>query len=144
MTKLILKAKRNPNRGPKREPFKLVRWETFKEMKDKVDKLQLKIALEVRNKNMERASRFAEILVRSQAAQILAVKRVVTNIGARNPGLSSRPIKSNKDYQLLLDQLRAFALKKVIYKASPLRRTYVPIHYLDSLGRLDQSQCQPI
>jgi hypothetical protein len=103
-----------------REPFNLISSTDIKKLQSKVDDLQIKIALAIKNRMLKNAERLVTILVRSKAAQLLAVRKVITNTGARSPGWSKKVLTTNSEYAELLKNLREIVCRPKTYKASPL------------------------
>jgi len=76
------KAKRKLIR---KEPFRLITPQQKRECTEKVEILQFQIADAYKRGDIKAAQRNVEILIRSKASYILAVRKVVTNIGSRTP-----------------------------------------------------------
>lgn len=84
------------------------------------------IALAKRSGNIEKAYLYAEELIKSEAARVIAVHRVVTNTGQRSKGLSKEKLTTNEDYQNMVDKLILIITNPKEYKATPLDRIYIP------------------
>jgi len=112
----------------KKESFNLVTPEEYRGMQTKVSELQHKISLALTDDNKKKAKRLATILVRTKAAQILAVRRVISNVGARSPGWSIPRLqpKTNTQYAALLDQLHKAIKRPLNYVSTPLYRIHIP------------------
>nr|ALO21699.1 putative HNH endonuclease [Stephanosphaera pluvialis] len=97
-------------------------------MVEKVETLQIDIALAYKNKLHKRLRKLSNILIRSKAAHIIAVKRVATNKGVRSPGWSVPrvPITTNREYQKLVDDLYSITRNPNSYKSAPLYRVMIP------------------
>lgn len=77
--------------------------------------------------NKKKAERLGIILVRSKAAQVVAVRRVISNVGARSPGWSVPRVQptTNAQYATLLDQLNKAIKRPLDYVSTPLYRIYI-------------------
>jgi RNA-directed DNA polymerase len=111
-----------------KEPLMIVNPTEFKEMQQKVDKLQCDIVSALKDSNENKANRLATILVRSKAAHVVSLHRLLTNKGFRSPGWSTPNTvpKTNSEYSNLLNQLKDIISKPTEYKAQPLYRIYLP------------------
>ena len=69
--------------------------------------------------------KLAEKLVKNRLSHILAVHRVVTNKGARSPGIKEKPVQTNKQYYELIDKLDYIVNNINKYKAKPLKRIFI-------------------
>ena len=99
-----------------------VNWETIDWLQAERDvrRLQRRIAQAVREKHMGKARELCHILTRSQPAKWLAVRRVITNRGARTPGVDNILWKTPSQYWDA-----AQSLTRQGYRAAPLRRVYI-------------------
>src|SRR3989442_15899922 len=98
----------------KRQP----NWEAidWSKAEREVKQLQRRIAQAVREKRWGKVRVLCRILTRSQSAKWLAVRRVITNKGARTPGVDNNPWRSS--HQFLAARQ---AVKREGYRAQPLR-----------------------
>lgn len=96
------------------------------EARVKVASLQTNIALALRRGDQETALKSSLRLVRSKAARVLAVHRVITNKGYRSAGYKDKKPIKNVEYIHLVDSLWQVVKKPNSYRAKPLRRIYVP------------------
>jgi RNA-directed DNA polymerase len=86
-----------------------------------VRRLQIRIAKAVREGRHGRVKALQWLLTRSFAGKALAVKRVVSNRGRKTPGVDGVIWSTQKQKMEAVHNLRRLG-----YKALPLRRTYVP------------------
>jgi len=86
-----------------------------------VRQLQMRIAKAFREGKHRKAKALQWILAHSYYAKLLAVKRVVSNKGAKTPGIDGVTWKTS------LQKIKAAtSLKRRGYKTQPLRRIYIP------------------
>ncbi len=85
-----------------------------------VKQLQRRIAQAVREKRWGKVRVICRILTRSQSAKWLAVRRVITNKGARTPGVDNILWCSPQQFWQA-----AQSLTRQGYRAQPLRRVYI-------------------
>ena len=98
--------------------WKTVQWNIAEE---KVFRLQLRIYKAAVNKEFEKMYKIQKLLISSQLAKLLAVKRVTQdNAGKRTPGVDRQLIKTTSQKFKLANQL------KVDGKSSSILRTYIP------------------
>ena len=83
-------------------------------------RLQRRIAQAVREKRWGKVRVLCRILTRSQSAKWLAVRRVITNRGARTPGVDNILWRSPQQHWEA-----AQSLTRRGYRAQPLRRVYI-------------------
>ena len=95
------------------------------ELKENIRHKQNEIALAYRSGDKITSFKLAEKLVQNRQAHILAVHRVVTNKGARSPGIKEKPVKTNKQYYELVDEIGYIVKNVNRYKARPLRRIFI-------------------
>jgi len=102
----------------KRQP----NWETidWSNAEREVKRLQRRIAQAVREKRWGKVRVLCRILTRSQSAKWLAVRRVITNKGARIPGVDNTLWRSPQQFWEA-----AQSLTRRGYRAQPLRRVYI-------------------
>jgi len=102
----------------KRQP----NWETidWSKAEREVKQLQRRIAQAVREKRWGKVRVLCRILTRSQSAKWLAVRRVITNKGARTPGVDNILWWSPQQFWDA-----AQSLTRRGYRAQPLRRVYI-------------------
>eukprot|EP00210_Caulerpa_lentillifera_P009610 g9167.t1 len=65
---------------------------SLQEVKDKVLKIQRKIAMVYRSGKKDEAYKLANSILLKHNAHIIAVHRVVTNKGSRTPGIGEKPV----------------------------------------------------
>jgi len=100
-----------------------VKWEAidWNHLKEQVHRLQVRIAKAVKEKRWGKVKSLQHTLVTSWSAKALAVKKVTSNKGKHTPGVDGITWKTAKA------KIQAIStLKKRGYKASPLRRVYIP------------------
>ena len=85
-----------------------------------VKRLQRRIAQAVREQRWGKVRVLCRILTRSQSAKWLAVRRVITNKGARTPGMDNILWRTPQQYWEAAQSLRRRG-----YRALPLRRVYI-------------------
>jgi len=85
-------------------------------------KLQRKIIVAWKEKDLQKVYLIQEILVNKLAARALAVRKVTSNKGAQSPGLDKIVIRTDKEKMELINLLKD--LKD--YKASPVKRVMIP------------------
>jgi RNA-directed DNA polymerase len=99
-------------------PWDSINWPR---MEREVRRLQERIAKAVRNGHHHRAKALQWLLTHSQAAKLLAVKRVTSNAGRKTPGVDGVKWTTPKQkWQAVM------SLKRRSYRAQPLRRIYIP------------------
>jgi len=101
---------------------KLKHWKSinWKQVKQKVKSLQLRIAKAIKEGKHNKARALQWLLTHSFAAKLLAVKRVTENSGKRTPGVDGVRWKTPTQ------KLRAaLSLIRKGYKALPLRRLFI-------------------
>lgn len=100
-----------------------INWSTIDwcQVESQVHRLQTRIAKAFREGKYNKAKALQWLLTHSLSARLLAVKRVVTNKGAKTPGVDNVVWKTSKQ------KVKAvLSLKRGGYKAQPLRRIYIP------------------
>lgn len=116
MTGLIMPGA--PNASQSNTGWQQVCWD---HVGKNVFRLQMRIAKAVCNKQYGKVKSLQWLLVNSASAKLLAVKRVTTTKGGKTPGIDGVVWITPEDkYQA------ACNLKVRGYKASPLRRVYIP------------------
>lgn len=91
------------------------------EVEKHVYRLQVRIAKSIREQQWGKARALQHLLSRSQAAKLLAVKRVISNKGSRTAGIDGVTWRSPGQYWRAVQILRTAG-----YQAQPLRRIYIP------------------
>lgn len=98
--------------------WKTIQWNIAEE---KVFRLQLRIYKAAANQEFEKMYKIQKLLISSQSAKLLAVKRVTQdNAGKKTPGVDKQLIKTASQKFKLASQL------KVDGKSFPILRTYIP------------------
>ena len=98
-------------------PWEEIDW--FK-ARGEVKRLQRRIAQAVREKRWGKVRVLCRILTRARSAKWLAVRRVITNKGARTPGVDNLRWRTPQQYWEAAQSLRRRG-----YRAQPLRRVYL-------------------
>ena len=88
---------------------------------DSVRRLQLRIAKACKEGQKGKVKALQWLLTHSKSAKLLAVRRVTTNRGKRTPGLDGIVWRTSRQKWLAANDLNRKG-----YKASPLRRIYIP------------------
>ena len=86
-----------------------------------VQRLQVRIVKEWKNKKYKTVKHLQKLLRRSLSARLLAVKRVTANSGKKTPGIDRVVWKTSEDKWSAVEQLKS---KK--YTPQPMRRIYIP------------------
>jgi RNA-directed DNA polymerase len=97
-------------------PWEAIDW---RKAEGEVKRLQRRIAQAVREQRWGKVRVLCRILTRSQSAKWLAVRRVITNKGARTPGVDNILWRTPQQYWEA-----ARSLQRRGYRAQPLRRVY--------------------
>lgn len=90
-------------------------------IRQQVRRLQVRIAKAIKDGDRRRASALQWLLTHSHSARLLAVWRVTTNRGAKTPGIDKVIWRTDRQKFHAADNLKRHG-----YKASPLRRIYIP------------------
>jgi len=98
--------------------WKALNW---KALRQQVRRLQVRIAKAIKNGDRRKASALQWLLTHSQAAKLLAVRRVTTNRGAKTPGVDNVIWRTDRQKFQAADNLKRHG-----YKPKPLRRIYIP------------------
>jgi len=103
-------------------PTEIVSWTdiNWSTVRNRVRKLQLRIAKATRQQQWRRVRQLQRCLTRSFSAKLLAVKKVTENRGRRTPGVDGE-IWSTPAAKLKA----ALGLRSTRYRALPLRRVYI-------------------
>lgn len=124
----VFKKKQKPmSTRTKRERFHLPDGTTISQLKQEVIALQSELAVAVRKRESAEVTRLTNKILRSPKAQYWAVYRTISSTGARSKGLSDkdRPTTNVQYYQLRNDLWQIIKNPKS-YKATPLKRIYIP------------------
>jgi RNA-directed DNA polymerase len=119
----IEEAGGNTSRSDAASPNKPNNWHSidWKLVMKFVGKAQQRIAQAAMNKDFRRVARLQRNLVRSWQAKALAVRKVTTNRGKRTSGIDRELWGTPKSKWAAVCRLGSAR-----YKASPLRRVYIP------------------
>lgn len=93
----------------------------WKTVQMEVKRLQMRIAKAVKLKKYRKVKSLQWLLTHSFHAKLLAVKRVTSNKGKNTPGVDGVVLKTSRQKMDTVKQLQRRG-----YKASPLRRVYIP------------------
>ena len=98
-------------------------WQTIQwnQANTEVKQLQMRIAKAIREKSYGKAKALQWLLTHSFSAKALAVKRVMTNSGAKTPGVDGVVWKKPEEKMQAV-----YSLQRRGYKPQPLRRIYIP------------------
>ena len=86
-----------------------------------VNQLQMRIAKATRENRWGKVRALQHLLTHSFYGKLLAVKRVISNKGAKTPGIDGKIWRKPSDYWY-----GALSLSSHGYRAQPLRRIYIP------------------
>ena len=93
----------------------------WEEIKFRVNRLQTRIAKATHNENWNLVKRLTYLLIHSHSAKLLAVRIITQNHGKRTAGVDGQL------WTAASDKMRAvLSLTDQQYRASPLRRIYIP------------------
>ncbi len=93
----------------------------------KVNKIQGKIRTEyVKNGNSKLVTKLQKDLVLTWEARLLAVHRVMNNKGKNTPGVDKVIWQSKEDVDAAISLLRQETASSHTYKATPVRRVFIP------------------
>jgi len=98
--------------------WKTIIWST---VQYEVERLQLRIAKAINTGRYHKVKALQWLLTHSFSAKLLAIKRATENAGKKTPGIDGVVWKTDKQ-----KINAAYTLKRVGYKAQPLRRIYIP------------------
>ena len=101
-----------------KSPWDLIDW---RKAEKETKKLQGRIAKAVKEGNQRKVKALQWILSKSFYAKSLAVRRVTTNKGGKTPGVDGVILETLEDKAQMVDDL-----KRLGYKAYPLRRVFIP------------------
>lgn len=93
----------------------------WQQAQDEVYRLQMRIAKAFREGKHNKVKSLQWLLTHSFSAKVIAVKRVVTNRGAKTPGVDKILWKTSKQ-----KMTAALTLKRRGYQTKPLKRIYIP------------------
>jgi retron-type reverse transcriptase len=112
---------------PKRETFKPPNGRTINQLQTYISELQAQLAEAIRRQEMPEITRLIRSMVRSKDCMAHAVQRTISSTGAKSKGYkdTSRPV-TQKAYNDLMQHLWKIIKHPGSYKASPLRRIYIP------------------
>lgn len=98
----------------------------WRKVESKIKDLQEKIVIATINKEYKEVYRLQWIILQSFEAKALAIRKVVTNKGKRTSGVDNIVWKGSKDYEKAIQELVKITKNPERYKASPVRRVYIP------------------
>lgn len=105
----------------RKEHWKLPYGLSWKTVEQKVKRLQMRIAQAAKQRRFRSMRSLQWILAHSYYAKLLAIKRVTSNKGKYTPGIDGVVWKTSRQKMRAVKQLRRRG-----YKASSLRRVYIP------------------
>ena len=94
---------------------------TWKKVQRSVKRLQVRIAKAAKQLKFRLVRSLQRVLAHSYFAKLLAIRRVTSNKGRNTPGIDGVIWKTSRQKLNAVKQLRRHG-----YKASPLRRVYIP------------------
>jgi len=104
------------------EDWEEIQWS---QLEQRVKRLQERIFRVTRDKDWARVKNLQKLLVRSQSARLLAIKRVTQeNKGKYTPGVDGEIYATSEARWKLAEEVRQTDIFK--YKCKPLRRVYIP------------------
>lgn len=98
----------------------------WKKAEDKIKDLQEKIVIATVNKDFKKVYLIQWMIISSFEGKALAVRRVITNKGGKTPGVDEIVWNKPSDYWKAILTLTEVAKNPNEYKASPLRRVWIP------------------
>ena len=99
------------------QDWKFLPWDKIRQ---RVRRLQMRIAKAIKEKHYGKARALQWTLTHSHSAKLLAVQRVMTNKGARTPGVDKKVWRTDQQKLAAISLLRRRG-----YKPQPLRRIYI-------------------
>lgn len=111
----------------KRERFIPPNGQTIVNLKQTVVELQSQLAVAIRCRDERLVSSVTQRILRSKLCQSYAVYRTISSKGARSLGITekNRPF-TNEHYELLRQEVWKAVKNPQSYKATPLKRIYIP------------------
>jgi RNA-directed DNA polymerase len=103
-------------------------WHTIDWIKanEYVEHLQGKIVEATCVEDWKRVYNLQRQIVMSFSGRALAIRRVVTNSGGKTPGIDGIVWRGSDDYMTAIEALKEIVMNPKGYRASPLRRVYIP------------------
>lgn len=98
----------------------------WKKAEEKVKVLQEKIAIATERCDMREVYKLQWILLQTFEAKAIAIRRVVTNKGGKTFGTDRKVWNGPREYWLAIKELAAIIENPNKYKASPVRRVWIP------------------
>jgi RNA-directed DNA polymerase len=98
-------------------------WKLFHE---EVSKIQEEIVMAYKNKNLRLVYQLQRKLVTSLSGRALATRRVITNSGGSTPGIDKQLWDNPSKRMDALLELKEITNNPKGYKASPLKRVWIP------------------
>lgn len=112
----------------KREKFNIqpLGW-TISKLKLEVLKMQMNLAVAIRNQNTDSVNHWVNKILRSSTCRYWSIYKTISSPGARSKGIGdqTRPI-TNKQYLALYHELWEIVKSPKNYKSSPLKRIWIP------------------
>jgi RNA-directed DNA polymerase len=101
----------------------IIPWKTFY---GEVALLQEELIMAYRKGDMKMVYRLQRKLISSAAARAIAVRRVTVNAGSKTPGIDNIVWDSPAQRTKGMDELKEIVMNPKGYKASPVKRVYIP------------------
>lgn len=112
-----------PNRAKLGKEWHNINW---KKAEEKVKVLQEKITIATKINDMKEVYKLQWILLQTFEAKAVAIRRVVTNKGGKTSGLDRKIWNGPQEYWLAIKELAAILENPKKYKASPVKRVWIP------------------
>lgn len=111
----------------KREIFKIPNGEKLNWLRQKIIKLQSELAVVIRERESAQVTQLIKYIIRNKFTQYWAVYRTISSQGSRSKGITDKvKLSTQKDYDSLRKQLWQIIKCPENYKASPLKRIWIP------------------
>nr|YP_010700502.1 putative group II intron reverse transcriptase/maturase mat2 [Strombomonas costata]WCH63642.1 putative group II intron reverse transcriptase/maturase mat2 [Strombomonas costata] len=111
----------------KREIFKIPNGEKITWLRQRIIRMQSDLAVVIRERETAQVTRLVKYIIRNKLTQYWAVYKTVSSIGSRFQRiLDNVKPKTQREYDFLRKQLWQAIKNPKIYKASPLKRIWIP------------------
>ena len=98
----------------------------WREAEAKIKDLQEKIVIATVKEDFKEVYRLQWVILKSFEAKAVAVRKVISNKGSRSPGVDQVIWEGSKDYWKAINDLTRIIENPKAYRASPVRRVYIP------------------
>jgi retron-type reverse transcriptase len=127
LKKLGTQPKHGGKRQNKRERFILPNGDSIVNLKERVLKMQMELAVAIREKKISLIKKIVTRMLRSSDCRFLAVYRTISSKGARSKGINDLYIpKTNEQYLNLYKKLWEIIKHPNKYSSTPLKRVWLP------------------